>query len=440
MKHVFWLLLLISFTTVAQHRTNPEKTTHILVDSLKNQILYITNESITRLDATSLEVVRKQKILGSNYKLSLRPIMKQDRLVFLDQKGGSVFGMSDKDSLVRLDNSNIENFLIGSAVFIKNDTLFRHGGYGYWSQSDFFTYLDKSTTEWEIYNISQTSEKPISIHDHFAIDIGGDFYFFGGQFVPHYGSRKMVSNNEVWSFNFQSKNWKLLGKLNLDSFDVKANSFIAGRFVYAIKELSVLSQIDVLQNRITDYKTSPILYLIENDVDPVFFKGNLYYLNTKGVVKKATLKAITDKVSKTTSLYTKERTPLYLLIIFAGIFLCLTFFVIHRYLKSRNSFEILENGLKFKSKFVELDSLALSILKMSFKKEIEFTEIYDLVSKQHLSKIQNERVRNQYLDKINMQIKWLTGSKSDILIVVKSSFDARYKSVIFNRKDYDYFI
>ena len=361
-------------------------------------------------------------------------------MVFLDQKGGSVFGMSDKDSLVRLDNSNIENFLIGSAVFIKNDTLFRHGGYGYWSQSDFFTYLDKSTKEWEIYNISQTSEKPISIHDHFAIDIGGDFYFFGGQFVPHYGSRKMVSNNEVWSFNFQSKNWKLLGKLNLDSFDVKANSFIAGRFVYAIKELSVLSQIDVLQNRITDYKTSPILYLIENDVDPVFFKGNLYYLNTKGVVKKATLKAITDKVSKTTSLYTKERTPLYLLIIFAGIFLCLTFFVIHRYLKSRNSFEILENGLKFKSKFVELDSLALSILKMSFKKEIEFTEIYDLVSKQHLSKIQNERVRNQYIDKINMQIKWLTGSKSDILIVVKSSFDARYKSVIFNRKDYDYFI
>ena len=331
MKHVFWLLLLISFTTVAQQKTNPEKTTHILVDSLKNQILYITKESITRLDATSLEVVRKQKILGSNYKLSLRPIMKQDRLVFLDQKGGSVFGMSDKDSLVRLDNSNIENFLIGSAVFIKNDTLFRHGGYGYWSQSDFFTYLDKSTTEWEIYNISQTSEKPISIHDHFAIDIGGDFYFFGGQFVPHYGSRKMVSNNEVWSFNFQSKNWKLLGKLNLDSFDVKANSFIAGRFVYAIKELSVLSQIDVLQNRITDYKTSPILYLIENDVDPVFFKGNLYYLNTKGVVKKATLKAITDKVSKTTSLYTKERTPLYLLIIFAGIFLCLTFFVIHRY-------------------------------------------------------------------------------------------------------------
>ena len=142
MKHVFWLLLLISFTTVAQLKTNPEKTTHILVDSLKNQILYITKESITRLDATSLEVVRKQKILGSNYKLSLRPIMKQDRLVFLDQKGGSVFGMSDKDSLVRLDNSNIENFLIGSAVFIKNDTLFRHGGYGYWSQSDFFTYLE----------------------------------------------------------------------------------------------------------------------------------------------------------------------------------------------------------------------------------------------------------------------------------------------------------
>jgi hypothetical protein len=101
---------------------------------------------------------------------------------------------------------------------------------------------------------------------------------------------------------------------------------------------------------------------------------------------------------------------------------------------------ILENGLKYKSKFVELDSMALTILKRALKKEVEFTEIFAIVSKNHLSKIQNERVRNQYIDKINTQIKWLLGSNNDVLIIIKSSFDARYKSVIFNKEFYDKFI
>ena len=73
---------------------------------------------------------------------------------------------------------------------------------------------------------------------------------------------------------------------------------------------------------------------------------------------------------------------------------------------------------------------------MVIKKEVEFSELTKLVRKEHLSKIQNERNRNQYLEHINLQIKLLTGYKSDILIISKSTFDARYKSVIVNKEDY----
>jgi hypothetical protein len=433
-------IFLIPFNSFSQQRAIPEITKRLILDSLTNQILYFTNDSLTRFDANSLEILETKKILKPNAWFSLLPVIKQNRLLFLNQKGGEVFELTEQDSLIRIDNSDIKNFLIGSSVFIKNDTLMRHGGYGYWTQSNFFTYLDKSTKEWEIYPISLTSKKATTVGNHFGINTGKFFYFFGGFHVTHLGTRNEVPNNEVWSFNFQSKNWNFLGILKADFSDRDFKSFTDGKHNYILDGRNTLFKVNVEQNILTEYKINPVLHLFQSNIDPVLFNDQLYYINKSNILKKVALKDITSKIEQITALYDTKKTVVYLLISFGLVFLCIAFFGIYRYIKSRNSLVILENGLKYKSKFVELDSMALTILKRALKKEVEFTEIFAIVSKNHLSKIQNERVRNQYIDKINTQIKWLLGSNNDVLIIIKSSFDARYKSVIFNKEFYDKFI
>ncbi len=67
---------------------------------------------------------------------------------------------------------------------------------------------------------------------------------------------------------------------------------------------------------------------------------------------------------------------------------------------------------------------------------MEFSEVYKIVSKKHLSKIQNDRNRNEIIAHINFKLKGLTNIKSDFLIVSKSSFDKRYKILSVNRDDY----
>ena len=69
-------------------------------------------------------------------------------------------------------------------------------------------------------------------------------------------------------------------------------------------------------------------------------------------------------------------------------------------------------------------------------KEAELSKVYDLVQKNHLSKIQNERIKNQFVDQINMKLSVLTGKKEDFLIVSKSSFDKRYKKISINKYKY----
>jgi hypothetical protein len=137
MKGVIWLLFLVPFFSFSQERRNGE-TNNLLVDSLRNQIIHITNNSLIRLDANNLKVLAKQKILRPKRLLSFTPIIKVNKLIFVDNHGGDVFELTEKDSLSKIDNSDIKNFLIGSSLFIKNDTLFRYGGYGYWSTSNFF--------------------------------------------------------------------------------------------------------------------------------------------------------------------------------------------------------------------------------------------------------------------------------------------------------------
>ena len=380
-------------------------------------------------------ILEKQKILRPKRLLGFRPIIKENKLIFLDEQGGDVFELTEKDSLARIDNSDIKNFLIGSSTFIKNDTLFRHGGYGYWSSSNFFIYLDNATKEWEIYNISNTSNKARAVHSHLSIDTGDKFYFFGGCGLRNNGVRDPISNDEVWSFNFQTKNWHFLGKSKTDFGSDPAN-FIIDKSIYIINALGRLYRVDVLENELTEFKINPFIYLFQIDVSPVFYKDHLYYLSRKGIVKKVAFKTLSNKVLKTTTFYEKKNSNNPFLISAGFVFLCFLLIVIYEYLKLRNAIVISKNGLKYKTKFIQLDSVAISIIELVIIKELEFSVITKLVRKEHLSKIQNERNRNQYLEDINQKIKLLTGFKSNFLIISKSTFDARYKSVIFNKMDY----
>ena len=435
MKGVIWLLFLVPFVSFSQEKSNGE-TNNLLVDSLRNQIIHITSDSLIRLDANNLKVLATQKILRPKRLLAFSPIIKENKLIFIDKQGGDVFELTEKDSLARIDKSDIKNFLIGSSIFIKNDTLFRHGGYGYWSSSNFFIYLDNATKEWEIYNISNTSSKARAVHSHLSIDTGDEFYFFGGSGLHNNGVRDSFSNDEVWSFNFKTKEWHFLGKSKTDFGSYPAN-FIIDKSIYIINALGRLYRVDVVENELTEFKINPFIYLFQIDVSPVFYKDHLYYLNKKGIVKKVAFKTLSNKILKTTAFYQKEKGYNSLFISVGFVFLCFLLIGIYEYLKVRNAMVISKNGLKYKSKFIQLDSVAISIIELVIIKEVEFSVITELVRKEHLSKIQNERNRNQYLEDINLKIKLLTGFKSNFLIISKSTFDARYKSVIFNKMDYE---
>ena len=113
------------------------------------------------------------EIIESNFSVE-----KINNDTFFKRNGsGEVYKM-DNRSLKRIDQSTIENFLIGSDVFVFSDTLFSYGGYGYWTVFNKLIYYDNTTSQWELYKNTQ-SEGRFS-HETF-IDKDKS-YFVGGFF------------------------------------------------------------------------------------------------------------------------------------------------------------------------------------------------------------------------------------------------------------------
>jgi len=430
LKIIISLLPLVGFS---QKKLTQEVPISILLDSINHQIIYHTSTSIHRLDLSSLKVISSKEI--KNPKPSdFSTILKRNKLLFLENRGGDILALNSNDSLVKIDNSNISNFFIGSSIFIRNDTIFKHGGYGYWTQSNFLTYFEDLTKEWQIYPISQKSEIPPDIAAHNSLIIDDSYYFFGGASISENGSRVVSNlNEEVWCFNFKEKKWYLIGTFLRDHIIPIYTSFTKGSSLFILDDKKQLYEIDLLSNLITKYKIAPILYRFIKEIKPIYYKGLVYFLDDLGNINKIPITELTKEVEEITVFYKNQN---FLQIVLIVTFFSIVFFIIFNSYKeydNNKKLKLLENGIRFKNKFIELEELSIAIIRMVEREEAELSKVYDLVKKNHLSKIQNERIKNQFIDQINMKLSVLTGEKEDFLIVSKSSFDKRYKTISINK-------
>ena len=430
LKIIISILPLVGFS---QKKLTQEVPISILLDSINHQIIYHTSTSIHRLDLSSLKIISSREIKNSKTS-SFSTILKRNKLLFLENRGGDILALNSNDSLVKIDNSNISNFFIGSSIFIKKDTIFKHGGYGYWTQSNFLTYYEDFTKEWQIYPISQKSEIPPDIASHASLIIDDSYYFFGGASISENGSRVVSNlNEEVWCYNFKEKKWHLIGTFLRDHIIPIYTSFTKGSSLFILDDKKQLYEIDLLSNLITKYKIAPILYRFIKEIKPIYYKGLVYFLDDLGNINKISITELTKEVEEITVFYKNQN---FLQIVLIVTFFSIVFFIIfysYKEYENNKKLKLLENGIRFKNKFIELEELSIAIIRMVEREEAELSKVYDLVKKNHLSKIQNERIKNQFIDQINMKLTVLTGKKEDFLIVSKSSFDKRYKTISINK-------
>ena len=145
------------------------------LNSSENVLKLYSHDEFYEISLDSFNVVTYpynfSEILKSNF--SVENI--NNDTFFIRNGSGEVFKMGNKN-LKRIDKSTIQDFLIGSDVFAFNDTLFKYGGYGYWTLFNKMIYFDNTTSQWELYSNIQSEGR----FNHQTFIDNEKSYFVGG--------------------------------------------------------------------------------------------------------------------------------------------------------------------------------------------------------------------------------------------------------------------
>lgn len=389
------------------------------------------------LNSLEIEVIPFQNIDKINLDL-YELIIKKEEYYFINNASGLVYKVQDND-LRRVDNSLDNRLLKDSYMFQHNDTIYRYGGYGFWSQRDFIIYFDETIREWEIYNTNNNSYSPAGSYKGVYFKNKNDVYFIGGQKVDEKNKLESIDNQDVVKFNFKTKSFEYLGKLNFN-FDVYS-LIVKDDEGFVINNGSQIAYIKPIENKVLLYDKTPIQLNLKNYQEKVtnnYFFDESYFLE---VFSNQNFETSFFKISKSDffnnnieefKLYDRSiedsinLSTLFLIIIF--IILILITYDRYRF----NMILLSADGIIYKRVLNKLNKKEIDVIVKLINNEVIATKsILKIVENPNLSYPHNIKIKDQFLRELNLKLSTIFNTSYDPIIVKKSKTDARIKEYCF---------
>ncbi|MBT4324186.1 MAG: hypothetical protein HOD59_00505 [Cryomorphaceae bacterium] len=392
------------------------------------------------LISSEIEVIPFQNIDEINLN-SYELLVKNEEYFFINKASGIVYKIQDS-SLNRIDNSLDNKLLIDSYIFKHNDTIFRYGGYGFWSQRDFMIYFDESINEWEIYKINTNSYAPKGSYSGVYFKEKNDIYFIGGKKVNEINKLESVYNEDVIKFNFDSRSFDYLGKLNFN-FDI-SSLIVKDDEGFAINNGSKIAYINPLENKILQFEKTPLLLNLKSTLDnnnKNYFFNKSYFLEVyknqnseTNILEVSKLDFFRNKITES-KLYRRKTldsidiSSLFLIIIFIT-------FIIFTYDRYRfNRVTLHKDGIIYKRVLNKLNIKEIDIIVELIKNdEVTTKSILNIVENTNLSYPHNIKIKDQFLRDLNLKLSTIFNINYDPIIVKKSKTDARIKEYCFKNE------
>ena len=372
--------------------------------TLKNSF-FVSDEFIK-----DLKPINDKHIFSERFKIFTKEF---DNIKIVSVGGGQVYKVVN-DTLKREDFSFNHKMSFDSAVFVKNDTIYKFGGYGFWSSRNFFTYFDNSSKEWE-FHASNSMLLPPPIHNFNYKLLDEEFIITNG-YSPNVNTGiKNQKVSDMWKYNFTDRKWDNLGVSNLPKYD---NIIEIDNDVFYARKLKTMDFIfvDYLNNIFYDVETANTSFPV-NGINSIIKGDTLYAYKEGNFLKKPyreliyTSKGITEKRIYLRSIELINGLGLSSFTLVALLISCILFLKYRQNQKPR----ITQLGLRFKGTSYDMLESEKNIIKAIIsKEEVMSQEIYDLVENDNLSYPQNNKIKNDTIKKINNKLEKVLGIKEFI--------------------------
>ncbi|NVJ89430.1 MAG: hypothetical protein HWD82_08320 [Flavobacteriaceae bacterium] len=418
------LFFLLSFQSI-------EKPIDSYFDS-SDEIFYLLYDE--KIEKYSLE--SEYKLLSSieikySINLNLKNFKFVDQHLLSNNLGGEILEIRG-DSIFRIDNSYNHKLQLGSLEFIRNDTIFRYGGYGFFENRNFFTYYNRKINSWEFLNI-KGDIIPEELSNFLYYKTKDNIYILGGFTIDKFNNDIIHKNYNSYKFDFKTKKWKHLGKLNNH---IERNLIIPldnDTFFSFNKQNGNILKFNINSNLIEEFYKTPTTKKIQSSfLKPFVHNDNLHFFNYENNqlnFNSISIKDFESSLRKTDSRNIYKNSYLFLI----GI--CLSFIVI--------VFSIIVITKKTINKIIKINGLYFynfKRLSLRGKEEVVFNIIFnqsrnnvkvdnrtitEIFYDENLNYTTINRRKNESINKLNDKFKILLKTNKDIILREQSEIDKR---------------
>ena len=460
LRKIMRLLLLVLLTVNVYAQSVPigprSDVRGIVVDSLNNQLKVFFSDHYNTVDLTTYETKtfkfyykKDGELAPDTFTTSQKNLIIDGVVYFINDGGGMVYAL-ENDTLKRIDESFDHKMQSGSTLFSYKSKIYKYGGYGFWSARNFFTYYDFNQKEWEVTAPINSAAIPVGMKSCVHLLVNDEIYFFDGSTINPYNRFEYLQNEEVWKFNLQKNEWQYLGKdqyINEDRYNLNSSQNGVYRFKYKNKIVILQQQnialVDFIENKLTlfdhNYKKGSISQRLIFQAMPFYLNGKFYCFvydqynvhSTQNILMEAMDekdffgKKISDGVFYKNKIWYGAMAMTGF--IFISLMIAFVLFGLD-YIKKRNKIRLLDNGLRFRNKFIEFGHNSMAIIRLLLdQKEVSSREILTMVESAEYSAAHNERMKVQKLMDINWKVKTLIASKEDVIKSKMSKNDKRIR-------------
>ena len=439
MKHkLLFLIFLIGFNTFSQEIYIDTKSNYIF-NKNNEELLVFKNDSVSIYDINSFHLLKKKEIISPpNFNFLEYHILDKEPIHFIENNGGKVYQLNN-DTIQRIDNSYTHKMAMFSNLFIYNDTIYRYGGYGYWTTNNKLTFYDTVTSEWQIIN-SANGIYPKGSASSFHKILNDKLYIIGGLKVNPKEQNESIFSDEIWSFDFKTKKWENLGVLNSYLANTTASFKVNDNIFYVAK--NNIEEIDLKNNLRKKYALSPLMQKACPINKPFVHKENIYLWLRSDIIDSP--KLLKKRIDTFNFMLVDEEALVnnywvyaLNLVIFIACIISLIFLYYFRKKHKNNSNKLLfkNNKVSNKDNVTNLNPDENKLLTMLINNDFRITNEHLINSFYNpvLDRSQNIRNVNKFISDLNLKLKSMINTNNEILYKTVNPLDRRMKIVILNR-------
>lgn len=405
-------------------------------DAIEGKVHLVSPNAIQTIDLNRFEVVDSLPIKHTLNLAEQQFLKTKEGFYFIEKKGGQVHQLV-QDSLVRVDYSFTHKMQIDASTYVQNDTIFRYGGYGFWSTRNIITYFDTLSKEWEIYPILNNTIG--GIHGFVHLEKGVKKYFFAGKGIDTKNVLIETQNKELRMFDLKTKTLDVLGEIAPELLQFVDGVLVGNDFMLFNEQQSAV--INFNKNSFSLSKVPKLLWQTKNlrtkrkALKPFFYKNNLWFFILRTEVDdiflvKTPLEIFKENpVIKKGAVYVAPMNYyrigyIALSILFIGFFISLGI-VLYR----RKFIWLRKNSLSYKGRILQLDDHMVEVLRLLITNTggVTSEEILQVIQKPNLDYSYNNRLKKEFIHNLNAMLKSFLGVSKDLVESDYSAQDRRIK-------------